>query len=345
VTKDTPAEDEAGGPAYSEPAEGAFEASPEAQAPARAPAVRRKPLTSTLVVLAIVAARWLGTGLTTSFSAVCLTCHAESEHALTQAESDPHASMACVRCHDGGSAAALLTTSAPERVVHIVSALLADVPSGTYGYVGSGSCSACHESDIAGTTVNETKAVKMSHREPIEAGATCLDCHRMSDGVVGTTTTKMQPCLRCHDNVAVSAECTYCHTGDIALAVAGRSEPTTATAQALVTDIDCGGCHSQETCDACHGIRLPHTSEFMAYAHAREGVEDLWFNDGRTCGKCHYSGKRECTMCHRGAFLSHGTGFSPRHSIGSGEGCDSCHGAMAYRGRRDFCVDLCHAEE
>jgi hypothetical protein len=106
---------------------------------------------------------------------------------------------------------------------------------------------------------------------------------------------------------------------------------------------DCGGCHDQTACDSCHGIRLPHTQEFMAYAHAREGVEDIWYNGGRTCAKCHNDASRPCTLCHKGRFPSHGTKFAPIHSNGSptGVGCDNCHAEMSYRPGRNFC-ELCH---
>ncbi|MHB8924869.1 MAG: hypothetical protein ACYC5I_06225, partial [Coriobacteriia bacterium] len=271
-------------------------------------------------------------------------CHGDSAHVTTQEANDPHEATSCIRCHEGGGPVASYTTGAPRRVAHIVSGMVQGRSSGTYGYVGSSGCTACHGAYISQTWIDKAKGVKMSHVEPLDAGAQCLDCHQTRDGVLGTATTKMQPCLRCHDGTDAPAECSYCHVGDFALAVTGRSVPSTATAQRLVSNPQCGGCHSQETCDACHGIRMPHTPEFMQYAHAREGVEDLWFNDGKACGKCHYEGNRACTSCHKGSFLSHGTKFRLRHgtSGGSGTGCDSCHGEMAFRNGRDFCVDLCH---
>lgn len=326
----------------SEPGAGQEQVAVAEAAQAEPPASRRR-LPVSLVVLVAVLGWWLVTGLATSSTAVCLGCHADSKHAVTQAAVDPHGDVACVSCHDSGGWAAMLTFRVPSRVMHVASATLSEQPRGSYGYVGGEACSACHAGAIAETTTNEARAVRMSHTEPLAAGAECGDCHRSSDGVIGTTTTKMQPCLRCHNNVDASAKCASCHTGDIALAVVGRSVPTTATAEPLVVDIDCGSCHtSQESCDACHGIRLPHTQEFMDHAHARPGVEDLWHNGGRTCGKCHNSRNRPCTQCHKGVFLSHGSGFAALHgSQSSGAGCDTCHGAMAWRNGRDFC-ELCH---
>lgn len=283
---------------------------------------------------------WAATAAMTGATPVCLTCHQDNSHAASQAESDPHERVRCVRCHDGSGTFGSFTTAVPARVEHIVIGLLNEGPGGNYGSPER-ACASCHLEAISVTTENESKAVKMSHREPLAAGAACLDCHGASDGVVGLTTTSMQPCLRCHDGETAPAECSSCHTGDIALAVTGRSVLSTATAEPLVQEIDCGGCHPQDSCDACHGIRMPHTPEFMAYAHAREGVEDLWFNGGRTCGKCHTTSRRPCTSCHLGEFLSHGAGFRSVHSAGTSEGCDSCHSRLAYRNGRDFC-GLCH---
>lgn len=315
--------------------------------PVKAPVLRgpRRTIPFAVVALVTVTLWWLATGATTAVPSVCLSCHSDSAHATTQAASDPHGSTSCIKCHETGGYAAALTISVPRRVAHIASGILADTSRGSYGYVGNSSCNSCHAAYVSKTWTDSAKAVKMSHREPLDAGAECLDCHVPRDGVVSSKTTGMQPCLRCHNDVQAPAGCSYCHTGDFALAVAGRSDPSTATARRLVPNPQCGTCHTQETCDACHGLRMPHTVEFMEYAHAREGVEDLWYNGGKTCGKCHYEGNRPCTSCHKGAFLSHGTKFRPRHGIsgGAGTGCDSCHGAMAYSNNRDFCVDLCHA--
>lgn len=312
-----------------------------------APAPRRRRIPAGVAVVLGVIAWWIATGITTAADPVCLSCHADSDHALTQVEADPHGSTACVSCHEEAGPVGSVTVAVPRRVEHIVGAIVSAVPAGEYGRVASSSCDSCHESAIALTTTNEVKAVKVSHAEPIQAGAACLDCHVVRDGVIGGLTTKMQPCLRCHDGETAPSECDYCHVDDIALAVSGRSEPSTATAQPLVSDPQCGGCHSQETCDACHGIRMPHTQEFMAYAHAREGVEDIWYNGGETCGKCHYPGNKPCTGCHTGRFPAHGSGFRFTHgaSGAEGSGCDTCHAVLAYRNGRDFCVDLCHSED
>lgn len=310
--------------------------------PMSAPAKRRLPIA--LVVAGSVIAWWLVTGVSTMPTVICESCHFENVHSLAVG-SDPHEGTPCVRCHESGDFVAAVTTAVPGRVTHMVSKMVSERAVTPYGYVASKSCDSCHGPQVAATTTNQVKAVKVSHKEPLEAGAQCTDCHRIRGGVIGQDTTGMAPCLRCHDNIKASAECSSCHTGDIALAITGRSEPTTETAQRLIPTPDCGGCHDQTTCDSCHGMRLPHSQEFMAYAHARQGVEDLWYNGGRTCAKCHNDENRPCTGCHKGKFLSHGSNFAATHRQGSstGIGCDNCHAEMAYRPNRNFC-GLCHSE-
>ena len=109
--------------------------------------------------------------------------------------------------------------------------------------------------------------------------------------------------------------------------------------------IDCGGCHSQETCDACHGIRMPHTMAFMGASHARPAVEDLWYNGGRTCSRCHNANNRPCTKCHN-TMPSHGADYMPKgHQAADpyNNGCDNCHGKNAWIKGRNYC-GLCHPE-
>jgi nitrate/TMAO reductase-like tetraheme cytochrome c subunit len=344
ITKDSGDEDEELSEVDEESAEEyeAEELTPEPEPETEPePAKRRLRLPVGLVVLLAIVGWWAATAVMTASTPVCLTCHEQSNHALSQAERDPHEHVRCVRCHDGGDTIVSFTTAVPRRVEHVVTGILKDKPTGDYGTLDR-SCESCHASDIARVTTNKARAVKMSHAEPLAAGAECLDCHTVNDGVVGVATTKMQPCLRCHDDKTAPAACSSCHTGDIANAVVGRSEPTTATAEPLVQNIDCGGCHAQDTCDACHGVRLPHTQEFMDHGHARAGVEDLWYNGGRTCGKCHNDTNRPCTSCHKGKFLSHGSTFRTLHTSGTPGGCDTCHAGMAYRNDRDFC-ELCHS--
>lgn len=83
---------------------------------------------------------------------------------------------------------------------------------------------------------------------------------------------------------------------------------------------------------------MPHTREFRLTGHARPGVEDLWFNGGKTCSKCHNETRRPCTGCHQ-AMPSHGLTWSKYHQ-GDPRGC-SCHARTEHLYGRVIC-ELCH---
>ncbi len=301
-------------------------------------------MSSAGVVFLFVVAAWFAGGVTSQARITCESCHPDSPHAPS-VQFDPHVAVSCVECHEDGSALSRTLFSTPVRFEHFLRAQLFPAEPLDYGLpVSSSSCRSCHASALTGTLVDEDRGVRMSHSEPLDAGAECVDCHTLVSGVVSSRTTGMPSCLRCHDNDVAVAECSYCHIGDPARA-ARSDRPEQATfAKAQVPDPSCDTCHDQvaEGCDGCHGIRMPHTPEFIVYQHALPGVIDLWENDGRTCRKCHYENRRPCTRCHT-AFLAHASTWRQDHSKGTSftnAGC-ACHDRLAYRTGRNFC-EVCH---
>lgn len=313
------------------------------------PVVARRLITSkrisaaSLVILVLLGA-WLVGGITSQERMTCESCHPDNPHAPS-AQFDPHASVRCVECHEDGSTLSRTLFSTPARFEHFVRGQLFRAESFGYGLpVSSTSCRACHSSALAATLVDENLGIRMSHPEPLDAGAECVDCHALASGIVSSRTTGMSSCLRCHDNEVASAECSYCHTGDPAQAVRSERPEQSSFAKAQVPNPSCDSCHDQaaEGCDGCHGIRMPHTPEFMAYRHALPGVIDLWTNGGRTCGKCHTENRRPCTQCHT-TFLAHAITWRYDHSKGTSftnAGC-TCHDRLAYKQGRNFC-EVCH---
>jgi len=300
---------------------------------------------ATMVWLGIFAAVWIAGGIVSRVDTVCLSCHGDTIHTLRaqEAKGDPHGDVACVSCHETPNVVASVTTMVPARAVHYVGGFVRPSLASGFGTpVANKSCRSCHEAEVASTFTNETRGIKVSHTEPLEARALCSDCHepRPQTGVIDRFTVGMDPCLRCHDNEAVSAECSFCHTKDVGLAVQTSGD---FKAKRHTQDIDCGGCHDQRTCDNCHGIRMPHTMQFMGVGHARPAVEDLWYNGGRTCSRCHTEQSRPCTKCHN-RMPSHGVGYMPQgHQSANpyNNGCDQCHGRNAWIRGRNYC-GLCH---
>ena len=265
-------------------------------------------LTVASIVVLTVAAVWVIAGVTTASADVCLSCHSDSVHA-DAGSGDPHAETPCVSCHESGGQVARATVNLVTRVQHVIHGRTESTSTAGYGVpAASDACARCHHRQISGTYVNRTQGVRVSHKEPLEAGAQCVDCHALDAGVVSSVTVGMAPCLRCHDGKTAKAECSVCHVGDPSGAI--RSTVTTGTmASELVPNPQCDGCHEDMTaCDACHGIAMPHPWEFGVYGHARDAAIEIWNNgSAKTCTKCHYPGRRDCQQsgCHRAPFPSH----------------------------------------
>lgn len=286
---------------------------------------------------------WIAGGFTTSHPEVCRSCHVETVHTAA-AEYDPHVGVGCVRCHEPGGLLRAYTLEVPARAYHQISGMID--PESVRGYgkpVVSSGCSTCHAEQIESTITNERRGFMVSHVEPLEAGAECVDCHTLNAGTVSSYTVGMSSCLRCHNGRDAEDGCDSCHLGDVGLAARPR-EPVAALApRNLIETPDCGGCHNEAiSCDPCHGgVRMPHTPTFMASGHAREAVEDIWDNDGQACGRCHYEGRRSCDTCH-GSMPGHPLSWKEGHQSASPEGCSqTCHQRMPGAASRNFC-ELCH---
>jgi len=257
-------------------------------------------LTTVGLVILVLTAVWVATGITSGVSDVCGSCHTGSLHASATVE-DPHRGVACVRCHEGGGAVARVTVNLATRVMHIVYARTGSDRARSYGRpIASDGCLDCHKTQLNGVYHNTTLGVRVSHKEPLAAGAQCVDCHALKSGIVSASTIGMEPCLRCHDGTKAKAGCETCHDGDPAVAITPDT-PTDAMASAQVPNPQCNGCHTDmTTCDNCHGIRMPHSVTFKLYAHARDAVIDIWYGTGKQCQRCHYTGHNDCTQvgCH-----------------------------------------------
>jgi hypothetical protein len=325
---------------------------PAAQAPARrkgrTPAPPMGPGGRLLVAFAaalVLLVAWVGTGYTTSAPSVCKGCHwPASEHAKAAAGTDPHAQVACVACHEPGGTFGRYLGDVPARLAHFVDTQSKGAQSGDYGAVTRAACSHCHASALSRVSTDQARGLKMSHREPLAASATCLDCHTFRTGVVAGHNAGMAPCLRCHGSKKASAACATCHDEKAATAARVR---TASFSGVQIPEVSCGGCHDEKKqCDWCHGVRLPHTLEFMTYAHSRAGAVDFWYNGGKTCGRCHTATRRPCQKCHSKIMgRAHGTGsaLARTHRRATSQACNTCHLQWAYAKSRDFCRDLCHS--
>jgi len=300
----------------------------------------------------VMAITWGLLGVTTGADTLCLSCHGtdmpHAERLADKGSTDPHANTGCIRCHEPRGVAASFTTNVPSRVSHVVKGIAAPLRASAYGTpVRSSSCESCHP-DVGEETITvEERGVRVSHKEPLEAGATCVDCHEIQEitGSIGSWTVGMSACLRCHDNVQASADCGYCHTRDIAYAVHVNRAPEP---KRLVNDKRCYTCHEQRACDSCHGLSMPHTQDFINREHPRVATLDNWYNNGNKCKRCHTDKRNPCTNCHdKGPFPGHPINDWPSvHGVNPGAGtgsCDTCHASMAKIQGRNFC-GVCHEQ-
>lgn len=304
-------------------------------------------LLTAVIVVGVIALLWVSVGYSTAQVVVCTGCHVNPPHSATEVVTvdDPHVDTACVGCHEPGGPFARYVVNVPFRAVHFADGLVEASLQPGYGRPTESACLTCHNRDIKETTLNEARGLIMSHEEPLAAAASCLDCHQMRDGVVAAHNAGMNPCLKCHDAVVASSECSTCHDRKATAAARAR---TASFASAQVEQVQCGGCHDERReCDPCHGVRMPHDEEFMLYAHARAATVDFWFGDGTTCTRssCHTPTRRRCTKCH-GSLLGrgHGPALAGPHEGGSSARCNTCHQVWAYYPQRDFCRDVCHSE-
>lgn len=310
------------------PAEG--EVAPDAAAAVTAPRPHRVPVIRWLggrggmwLAVAAAAAILLSAYVATSQDAYCLTCHTDDLPAI---ESEgAHGDVSCVRCHEDSWAIASNTMSR-------LSDVAAHYGLGSSQYsssLRSTRCLSCHRQGIAETTEDEQTGVRISHAEPLEAGWACADCHASEQHADMAAAVGMSPCLSCHDAATASADCATCHTKDTSAAsgLAGTRIYGTAT----ITRTDCEGCHSMESCDACHGIRMPHSDTFLRTHPRYSGFDkkELCFEQCHTqadCGKCH------------GAWESHIPSFKEDHKrLPKTATCDTCHDQH----EGPMC-DLCH---
>jgi hypothetical protein len=290
----------------------------------------------------------IAVGASSSASEVCVACHEVTPHseAVGAGGFDPHVSVDCVRCHEASGPVGFVTLEVPQRIVHIVKGVRTDFIQPPYGSVTNSACLRCHEPVTTAITEDTVRGIRMSHEEPLDAGATCSNCHTLETGVVSRLTAGMTPCLRCHDGQNQPTTCSLCHTKDVSEATRAKNQASL-KGRELVPVPDCGGCHDEaKSCDPCHGgQRMPHSELFMWWGHAREGVKDIWFNSGERCGRCHTAERRPCTQCHA-FFPGHPTEFwaSSHGNTENTGGCDSCHNLTAYTYGRDLC-SLCHGEQ
>ncbi|MGD8321767.1 MAG: cytochrome c3 family protein [Gemmatimonadota bacterium] len=249
-------------------------------------------------------------------AALAVGACASEETTPQTAGGDPHASLACTECHDGGLA---------DRG-------LAAVPSATCGRSG------CHDKNLPDKVTIQT--VSFDHTNHGASGsppAGCAGCHTHSAGGQPITAGP-ETCGLCHADELSGArgeDCRLCHQS---LNHTGMTSQGVAIPHEGLPWIEggCLRCHyavskpvhevSLTRCAQCH--------DDVQAATARGIGEDLHpAHAGNSCGSCHEEDNHrieamssavdlDCAACHKDAH-----GVNVDHGWLETRTCDACHGS------------------
>ncbi len=150
-----------------------------------------------LTVLGVIGVIWSGHLLTT-YSAICLSCHARQSSIPMWSSSQIHPKrVSCVDCHAKQGQLFPRHFFADERV--------------------NDNCLGCHK-HVAGKEMEEAHHMKIAHKLHIEESKLmCIDCHRNiahEKIEAGTNRPRRLTCVECHEEAIAGGPeaCTKCHT-------------------------------------------------------------------------------------------------------------------------------------
>ena len=206
--------------------------------------------------------------------------------------------------------------------------------------VTNDACLVCHDEIMDDITT--TKSIKMSHREVIDAGWQCGECHGNTGHALRGVKAKIQnpsmdKCFGCHQQRKKLKKCSTCHVGKIKSGA--PEDPIKMGSAAHVADWNtekhgqannqfCRVCHETAFCKTCHKINLPHLKGSWPYQHSTAAVISP-----EACEQCHSN--KFCFDCHK-MTMPHPPSFGERHAVAKADDtvCFNCH-------FRDHCT-ACH---
>ncbi len=294
--------------------------------------------------LAMLVLAFLGGNQILERPSTCAQCHT-NEALFTSVPATPHDAIACAACHRPRG----VTWPGQQLVTYIRWAYVHAAegnkePKPRPGSVDSATCLECH--DQIARVIVQRGGIKVRHSDFIDRVYGCRDCHNIvtHPGVLkDPTEPTMGKCLPCHDGTTASSQCDTCHTEDLGRPTALDAPLPKVTLSAEQEYGTCYQCHEEQKCTSCHGIRMPHPSDWKD-THMRDG-----FTQRTVCWRCHYKDDQifvpsnESCSCHGLQGSMHGgTAWIAEHGlqatgkkVGENSECFLCHSATL--------CDKCHA--
>lgn len=278
----------------------------------------------------VASVAWIGVTAVTMPG--CEWCHDRGEFRAESMQST-HSDIECGVCHGADSVATRFTFASRTAFGMVVPI----VPAGgrVVSNVEDRVCLGCHASVLV--DVVASKGYRIEHA-PCTAGRRCVDCHAgiaHGESVRWMRTTQMDDCLECHPADKVRRTCDMCHHEHsprerlgfgVWRVTHGANWPET---HGMGDNHTCAGCHVREYCEPCHGIPLPHDSDYLR-THGAQAIAEA-----ATCDRCHVS--EYCNGCHA-VEMPH----TPAFTQGHGEIAEMPDDQTCYRCHLEADCSTCH---
>jgi hypothetical protein len=263
----------------------------------------------------------------------CRSCHEMSRDHRSW-ERSTHRSVECANCHQDPGAFGYVLFKV-RQLDMVLARLSRGYEKPITANVSNASCLQCHRRGIRDSLV--VSGLRVRHRDILAAGYKCVQCHNTAGhggAVVRPIRPSMDQCSACHNGKRASAACSGCHVVDIGRSVSAQSG-NNYPAVRLGKTTTCRGCHSVASCNKCHGLELPHPTDWLSgLTHAPAGAFE---RREQLCSKCHSD--IYCNQCHK--LPGHGLNWKAEHGVGGPykqEGCLGCHVRVA-----NLC-GICHKQ-
>ena len=193
-------------------------------------------------------------------------------------------------------------------------------------------CPECHSDLDRGLNNGEARGLLFRHEVHFSKGqADCGMCHSgQTHGRDAVSKPVMVRCFMCHGSSKTAkapGACRTCHPPGYERVPSSHLVARWARAGhgavAKVEPISCSTCHEAKTCDACHGMKMPHSATWDRFPHV-----ESYFDRGRAaCTRCHprpASAPDSCDSCHHPQASPKATWTTSHVAVVKSKGASGC---------------------